>query len=218
MAINFNATLNFSCGIQKPCQDQYQYTLNNGELKKVNPPVDINYNTMNYSINNLFKNPIILVILESPHKDEFNGSNPIGPAQGKTGIFFFSYFANAIAQSAKLNGIYNLLSVYDIVLMNSDQYQCSNGATLNGNYLNKKQRDINWKENFSINNIDFINRIKAINPTIIINLCTNGISKPTLRNCVETAIFNNILQNTNIHYTSGNHPSSWRLKKNIIIN
>ena len=69
--------------------------------------------------------PTIVVVLESPHKDEFNNQNfPNGnPALGKTGEMLQKYFENILRKN-----ISYLPDNYRVILMNSIQFQCSLGG------------------------------------------------------------------------------------------
>ena len=62
------------------------------------------------------KIPGVLLILESPHIDEFKGE--LGPAKGKTGKNIKQYF-NTVDGLKRINGI------RPVVLINAIQYQCS---------------------------------------------------------------------------------------------
>ncbi len=115
----------------------------------------------------------LVVILESPHLDEFDvidkNKKIIGnrPANGKTGERFRKEFEQIINNkySSKLSK-----GNYFVYLVNSVQYQCSLGAKTN------IFRDYVWLTLWLEREIreNFIDRLKIINPSIIINCCTNG--------------------------------------------
>ncbi|QAS59587.1 hypothetical protein [Clostridium septicum] len=123
----------------------------------------------------------LAIILESPHIDEFNVINENKksvwgrPANGKTGKKFREEFENIINSqySSKLNECN-----YFIYLVNSIQYQCSLGVTT------KEFRDYVWLTLWQNEEIreDFINRLKIINPSVILNCCTNGSHKREIKN------------------------------------
>lgn len=195
----------------KPCMDQVcGYIDMNGKyhsLRTRHRNFNVDYYSTNTSrcIGKIIKSPIV-IILESPHKYEFDPQgNPIGPAQYKTGKYFDEYFEELLEKSC----IYNALSgrKHAVVFVNAVQYQCSLGKALSG-YKNKKNREIrdkNWEQCF-INGgcrTDLICRVNALNPAAVINLCTSN-----LRGYIDGLFYNNA------NYTSGNHPSSWYCKRN----
>lgn len=116
----------------------------------------------------------LVVILESPHIYEFNvkdlNGNIIGnrPANGNTGKRFINKFSEIINNnfSSKLGK-----DNYLVYLVNSIQYQCSLGIST------KIFRDYVWLSLWKEKDIrrDFVERIKAINPDVIINCCTSGM-------------------------------------------
>lgn len=204
-SIASNATILF------PCPDQIIGELKNGKFFAFSTRIDIDYN-LQQLVNNKNLNTPIIIVLESPHKDEFDPITlqPIGPAMGKTGENFRSFFEqllNGTSKSILTNG------QHTIILLNAVQFQCSLGKKLSGlgSYKNKKMRDDNFIKCFNNEN-DFINRIKAINPVLVINLCTIGLKKNNLIGHVS-----NELKNANIKYTVGSHPSRWNNPNNRFI-
>ena len=174
--------------------------------------------------------PTIVVVLESPHKDEFNNQNfPNGnPALGKTGKMLQEHFKAILRKN-----ISELPNNYRVILMNSIQFQCSLGE------VPKKYRDYMWLSLwFGTNNLfknDFINRLNSYNPSYIFNFCTIGnhtkiefclqkcspeiykksmddiqnMGKITIRSIVSSSIPQNIIP------FEDSHPSSWWNKKMI---
>ena len=171
--------------------------------------------------------PTIVIILESPHKDEFNNQNfPNGnPALGKTGKMLQEHFKAILRKN-----ISELPNNYRVILMNSIQFQCSLGE------VPKKYRDYMWLSLwFGTNNLfknDFICRLNSYNPSYIFNFCTIGnhikkeyielclqkcspeickksmddiqnMKKITIRSIVNSSIPQNII------LFEGSHPSSW---------
>ena len=115
----------------------------------------------------------LVVILESPHIDEFKSKakdrleNKYRPANGVTGKKFKENFATIInnEHSSKL-----MKNNYIVHIVNSIQYQCSLG--IKPIYF----RDYVWLTLWKQENIrkSFRDRINTINPIIIINCCTQG--------------------------------------------
>ena len=165
----------------------------------------------------------IVIVLESPHKDEFKDSNFISPALGTTGRMLQTYFTDENLN--KLLGKEYLCNNYRVILMNSIQYQCSLGAPT------EKYCDCIWFTTWYNEGKDsFTNRIKSYDPDIIINLSTKRKLTEEKVNIINQAInssntisqtdtickivsdeINNYIKTANkrvISYT-GYHPSGW---------
>ena len=181
----------------------------------------------------------IVVLLESPHVDEFQDSKiSPNPALKTTGTNLQKYFTD--------KSLHNLLGKnfskeYRVILMNSIQYQCSLGLDT------EKYRDHIWISCwYKFGRESFINRLASYNPDIIINLCTNGnhskepdlpsdchnIDKKYLKYCLKeyfdkqselknlektTLTLKSIVSacirttfNNSIILYEGTHPCSWR--------
>lgn len=125
----------------------------------------------------------IYLILESPHKDEFQDGvgAAIGPAMGSTGRNIESYLDKSLA------GILDKQAEYHLVLVNAIQYQCS---------LNRdprQYRDLIFRQLWAGPARDcFIARMNAYwkQGDIVVNCCTRGSPKTgdELRLLVESAI------------------------------
>lgn len=207
---NFNFKELIGCGnIDVPnsaCPDQIVGKLVNGVFKQCNREnVDYLGSMKCPKIKNQLQNPIV-IILESPHKNEYQGLTPKGPALGKTFEYFELYFDRLIRSS----GLYSKIrsKTCDVVFMNAVPYQCSEGKPLNK--ANRLKCNQNWEKCFVNGCSDYlISRIVGVNPIVVINLCT---SPSFLRPMVERKIIN-----MSIAHTLGNHPSSWWSPKNRVI-
>lgn len=126
---------------------------------------------------------IIVIVLESPHKDEYNiklSSNDPAPALGITGKKLKKSFLKLFKDEIKS-------SKYHVILMNSIQYQCSFGEKPD------KFRDRVWLKLWLCENFDgnFIARLEKYKPDIVINLCTNGSHKEDdLAGCGAKTVIN----------------------------
>ena len=126
----------------------------------------------------------IAVILESPHKDEFdqgllpNGieSRPLNHQESRDALI-------KILETVTTN-FYNTARQYRIVLINAVKFQCSLGGDLARNE-NKDIRNENWIKNWIENQDDFVSRLSSISPDLIINLCTQGTYKKDSTNYQE---------------------------------
>lgn len=149
----------------------------------------------------------IVIILESPHLDEYKDHSFINPALGKTGENLQNYFkklinALAISEHDLNNGQYR------IILMESIQYQCSLGIKP----LNQKIRDLVFSEIWNLQNkngefptkLDFISRLASYMPDVILNLCTTPSN-----NFVQKEIEQYLKIYPSVKLYIGYHPSSW---------
>lgn len=220
MSVNYMLDFDFSklenynpLGATKPSPDQYVGTLNvvNHELEFISHERDtITYDntTYKYASGNDYLEYNILVVLESPHRFEYNESkDPVGLAMGKTGDNFFSLFTQALSKSRMIvnNGSYN------VILTNAVQYQTSCGL----NPIDRTLRDKNWLDIYNNHGgeEDFRKRIYTIKPRYTINLCTGGRNPDGLRSLVNRSLDKFKLKKGK-HYTDGNHPASWNLHGN----
>ncbi|MDU4787622.1 MAG: hypothetical protein E6441_12865 [Clostridium sp.] len=116
-------------------------------------------------------NKRIVVILESPHNDEFN-DDITGPALGVTGKKFEKYFLEIFNDYINKSNprILNKDDECEIILMNAIQYKASLG------FNTEMFRDRVWLTLWSQKEIRecFASRLKEYEPYIIINLCTDG--------------------------------------------
>lgn len=215
MSANFMGDFDFSKisnyavgGAVKPSPDQYvgellvnagKYTFNFYERDT------IDYSETDYKFlsNNTYHEKNILVVLESPHRfeyDEYN--NPIGLAMGKTGDNLFELFTFALNKSClRIND-----GEYNVILTNAIQYQTSCGL----NPIDRKLRDKNWLDIYDNygGEEDFKKRIFMIKPRITLNLCTGGRNIEGLRTKVSNSLMKFGLKK-NRHFAEGNHPASW---------
>lgn len=151
-----------------------------------------------------YKEPIIAIILESPHKYEYKNES-VGPAKGTTGRLFFNEFGNYLNKS-KIASNLSQKDKYKIVFMNSIQYQTSQGKPLNC-IENKCKRDELWLKMFdSFGKDNLLERIKSLKPDVVINLCTMGF------NNLQLKVDNALKENNAYIYTIGTHPSTWNFQ------
>lgn len=118
------------------------------------------------------QNDNFIVVLESPHIDEFD-KNGNGKVPLVNDGYFKEKFADLLSKS-NLNIQLNKYYKYKIYLVNAIQYQCSLG------YPTEYYRDYVFLYYWNRKKADFENRLNAIinSKTIaIINLCTKGSHK-----------------------------------------
>ena len=162
--------------------------------------------------------PIILIVLESPHRDEFKCEkykidSPM-PAMETTGINIYELlpkYLNRIGGTletgmmSKGMGYMDMHNgIYRVFLVNAIQYQCSLGfdPKAHRTYIFNKL----WDHEEVVKN--FISRISLNNVQVIINASTNGGNKKTIRKKVQDAI-DRVAKDNVVKYHSL-HPSFWQ--------
>lgn len=173
----------------RQCPDQYLGAI--GELLK-EPTFPIRVTAGNRPAE-----PCVLMVLESPHIDEF--TDEPGPAKGLTGEMIRQHLTECL----NIPG----LEDYGLVLVNAIQHQCSLGSNTIV-YRDRIFRAV-WS---SSGKEDFQSRIAELYQSgdIVVNCCTKGndyeIHTP-LRNLVEIALRTAI---PNVESVRRMHPASWR--------
>ena len=170
--------------INKKCQDITVGIIENGKVKNWINKEDRKNNETNIGQNS----KKLVIILESPHVKEYwdqGKKDDPTPAIGKTGKNLSKKLQDLIDSVIEYERPNSNLSSnkFDIILMNSIQYQCSLG--IDTKYLrdkvfrklwddsatkigkDKNRKTLNTKE-------DFINRLTEYEPDYIFNLCTKG--------------------------------------------
>ena len=146
----------------------------------------------------------LVIILESPHKDEYSTSfTPLRPANGKTGNSINTKLTSRNFKSKLITSC-----DYEVFLMNSIQFQCSCIHFI-GNKSNSKITKQIFRALFNKNNgnlrSDFISRIKNYNPDFVLNVCTSGLKTGIVKNAIKE-VLPHILTN---QYEEDIHPSVW---------
>ncbi len=144
----------------------------------------------------------VILVLESPHKDEFMGTP--NPAKGQTGKFIAKY----------LRSVAGLESVGELplVLINAVQYQCSLGEKPSGGWRDEVFMAY-WNQG---GRIDFTLRLRAVFRAgdILVCCCTRGDArdpKAHLRQRVYEAM-QSAVPHTDI--LRRNHPCTWNIGRN----
>ncbi len=153
----------------------------------------------------ILNKPIIVIILESPHKDEFDlNFSPKGPAQGLTGVQLCEKLEGVINKHLS---ILNLTEEeYKIAIINPVPVQTSLYHLIQRplknieiNKLRDKLWNILWNEETLKFKAKFVSLISDTNVKIIINACTSKYKK---------LISDDIKLFSDKHFTV-NHPSNW---------
>ncbi|POZ53865.1 hypothetical protein [Methylovulum psychrotolerans] len=143
--------------------------------------------------------PALILILESPHIDEFK-VNPPEPAKGWTVTNIKDYLYRFKS--------YLPTNDRELILVNAIQYQCSLGVDTEV-FRYDIFTDV-WND---FGETNFIERFSSLlkEGDFVINACTQGNeSGPFLRDLVETAIINVIGSGSDLHTF---HPSCWHNEK-----
>jgi len=156
----------------------------------------------------------IVIILESPHKDEYDYENdliiPIAPSQGSTGNLIFEKFVQIISANLEILKLLDE-NEYRILLVNPIPYQTSlqflHKQKLTSVYttLRDKVWIELWQKNESHKDL-FMKLLDEIKPCLILNCCTSNLTEYVSEELKKTKF--NVYQ---IH-----HPSSWWKELNKI--
>lgn len=155
---------------------------------------------------------VILLILESPHKDEYIVKDkklvPIAPAQGDTGKNIEEEIQKVLTEINRFEELDD--GKYKLIICNPVPYQTSLGAyhseSLKDSY--KTLRDNVWKKMWSNDEIkgDFKKRLETYKPYLIINACTSSVKK-YVTECVKDYL--KYVNTSKLFYTT-NHPAAWK--------
>ncbi|MDY6265281.1 MAG: hypothetical protein SPM09_12805 [Fibrobacter sp.] len=188
-----------SCNTYYPCPDMFVGVIDT--RKNVLRPLIVPFGCLNNC-----ELSTIGIILESPHKKEFDGNGfPIGPARGSTGTGIKNYLI-PILKKKSIEGKYKVL------LIESVSYQCSNGEeSIDHAKRNRLFKRI-WENG---GESDFIARLKLYKPYCLINACSGGKKqivnkkRSSLNYLVHQSILQNFPNNT-LRLFYSDHPSFWK--------
>ncbi|MFZ2452242.1 MAG: hypothetical protein WAW36_17170 [Methylovulum miyakonense] len=162
----------------------------------------------------------ILLVLESPHKDEYYYDEqnylliPKSPAQGATGRNIENCLRHVLEEIANSYGLDD--GCYHLIIVEPIPYMCSLGVFNPEKKLNEDIRNRVWKAIWSVSEIknDFVNRCRKYNPKYIINACTDyNDDGGTLAEIIREVLVNNF---SDKELYESPHPSSrWWCKKKI---
>jgi hypothetical protein len=139
----------------------------------------------------------LLLILESPHVQEFEGK--LGPAKGNTGNLIRKWIADVVGCEYRSHGL---------ILINAIQHQCSLG--LPTRCFRDEVFEIVWSRYGAKN---FLERVEKIyqEGDVVMNCCTRGKQKTELRQLVQDVILGTAISPE--HRLRRTHPSSWFSEK-----
>lgn len=144
---------------------------------------------------------IMIMILESPHKKEFDkNGTPLGPAMGQTGINIRKHIWEIFGPLCRNS---------HLILMNAIPFQCSLGEATK---LHRNDVFANAWKNETIGKTFFMDRLDLLlqklsrKDIVIVNACTED--EKTFRREKITKAITEIVGGIKIYGTT--HPSSWR--------
>lgn len=141
------------------------------------------------------------LLLESPHKSEYQNGLPIRPANGVTGEKIEALLANKMSES-KLQKELPKTYDYEVVLINAIQYQTSCYKLLKEEW-NAVNRDHVFRlmyNNFGLK-ADLMKRLQSYGLDYLINCVTNNLKKEVQEDISK------YFKATILEYS---HPSSWK--------
>lgn len=161
----------------------------------------------------------ILLVLESPHKDEYYYDEqnhlliPKSPAQGPTGRNIENCLRHVLEELSNSYGLDD--GCYKLIIVEPIPYMCSLGVFYKGK-LNEDIRNRVWKAIWSVSEIenDFVKRCREYNPKYIINGCTDySDGGELLTEIIRKVLVNNFSDKE--LYESPHPVSHWWCKKKI---
>ena len=155
---------------------------------------------------------VIVLLLESPHKDEFdNNDSPIAPAQGTTGRNIHAFFEQLVNIERRIFDF--VAPEASLIICNPIPFQTSLHMIHKEKLVPKeKLKEDIWKALWEETCVkeDFKLRIEKYRPSLIINACTGGKEKESL-NANVTYYLKSIEICEAVYRTD--HPSFWNIPK-----
>ena len=125
----------------------------------------------------------VLLLLESPHKDEYCGGDPrypIAPAQGQTGTRINSYLECILNATCNAHVKRRIGNNYRVVIANPVQFQTSLWI-IHQRPLRHcgSLRNAIWKTLWDVPALqqDFCSRLQCHRPDVVLNCCTSELKK-----------------------------------------
>ena len=122
-------------------------------------------------------NKTIVIVLESPHKDEYlrDVSQPIAPAQGSTGSNIQGYLDCVLRKSPALRDELEDQETR-VILANPIQFQTSLASVIQPSDWHRVRNAV-WRTIWSCQLMqdDFCARMESYSPDVIINACTSDL-------------------------------------------
>lgn len=159
-----------------------------------------------------FQNTLV-ILLESPHKEEYVNNcldDPIAPAQGQTGCNLHRWLGGIVCGRPHLREC--MAGRTRVIVSNPVQFQASLAAVLrllpsSGRAKATPITKRVWKRLWAEVKDDFMQRLSNYHPNFIINACTYELKEEVTRTLRERhgCISQGVL------YEAGGHPSMWHM-------
>lgn len=158
--------------------------------------------------------PALVIVLESPHRDEYGDSvdSPIAPARGSTGAGIHRHLCDALNSHPQIRRALFERAPVRVVISNPIPFQTSAYAIHGGRLrVSDRLRDFVWRELWRDQTLGlsavFRSKLVCYTPIAIINACTVG-GNPSRRTEVTEAIrTSEELREVPLYQTC--HPSMW---------
>ena len=166
--------------------------------------------------------PNIVLLLESPHKDEYQSGNincPIAPANGTTGDNIDRCLGTVLLHIQNETGL--IESGCHVIISNPIQFQTSLYAAYKSEPPKEWRtlRDCVWRTLWNETHIRrcFQKRLEGYHPTMIINACTGDLKKKdSLKSLVNKFVLKKKKLNVPLYAVA--HPASWQNLRPALIN
>ena len=166
-----------------------------------------------------FEGATLVLLLESPHRDEYGGSirNPVAPARGRTGAGIHKHLSSVLRSCDRLLDLVRPQTPMRVVIANPIPYQTSAYAIHGGRLSagdSASLRDKIWRALWTIESPngtrvfqhDFLRRLGLYAPEVIVNACTGGKAKGGLRRLVTNALPSEYRDRLFVAH----HPAAWK--------
>ena len=142
--------------------------------------------------------PSLVIVLESPHRDEYGGSveAPIAPARGATGARIHKHLCNVLNSCAQMKRILLDHAPLRVIISNPIPFQTSAYAIDGGRLgVSGRLRDLIWRDLWCMGDNngskyfqeEFVAKLARYHPIAIVNVCTSG-GNPNRRREVRKVI------------------------------
>ena len=168
--------------------------------------------------------PTLVIVLESPHRDEYGGSvdMPIAPARGTTGARIHKHLCRMLNSCRQMTCLLSSNVPARVIISNPIPFQTSTYA-IHGGRIKKedsiKLRNFIWSALWDLKGCDsddnyvfrqeFRSRLDCYCPKAIINACTKGGRR---HNKVDRFLrdWRNQPPNRSVQIYNAKHPSIWK--------
>lgn len=168
------------------------------------------------------REPTLVIVLESPHRDEYGVSvgTPIAPARGATGARIHKYLRYVLNNCSQVKRLLSSRAPVRVIISNPIPFQTSAYA-IHGGRLNDpaRLRNFVWRELWRLEACnsgrseyvfqqEFRRRLDSYNPIAIVNACTSGGGRRDKVASVLQDWCDRCGQSVQLYEAA--HPSTWK--------